>query len=229
MGTGGPTGKHAIDGSVNLCWSLKPRIIQGLEQLLEKQQALLKANKGARFTVWLAWLWAASCHWANVLSKSQCWLKEWTQQIFLASPLPPLIYVFNDQKQQNSSCAFTSTKYEMLQWKLTWGFPLGYMNIKTFCGKMLFRGREKIRLGFSCFNSSPDTSSFTWSRSALFLNLCNKRGIHISLWYVSLWYFAEDQVPMFPLRGADFLENYISHKASKHWSFFGHMMPVLFG
>lgn len=129
--------------------------MQGLEQLLEKQQALLKANKGARFTVWLAWMWAASCHWANVLSKSQCWLKEWTQQIFLASPLPPLIYVFNDQKQQNSSCAFTSTKYEMLQWKLTWGFPLGYMNIKTFCGKMLFRGREKNKTGFQLLQFQP--------------------------------------------------------------------------
>lgn len=118
--------------------SLKPRIMQEWEQLLEKQQVLLKASKGTRFSPWLPWLWSASYHWANVLSKSQCWLKEWTQQIFLASPLSPPIYVLDDQKQLNSSCAFTSTRYEMLQWKLTWGFPLGYKNIKTFCGKMLF-------------------------------------------------------------------------------------------
>lgn len=72
-------------------------------------------------------------------------------------------------------------------------------------------------------------SPFTWSQSALFLNLSNKTRIHISLWYVSLWYFAEDQMPMLPLTRADFLENYISHKASECWSFFGHLIPLLFG
>lgn len=118
--------------------SLKPRIMQEWEQLLEKQQVVLKARKVARFSAWLAWLWSASYHWANILSKSQCWRKEWTQQIFPSSRLPPSIYVLNDQKQLNSSCAFPSARYEMLRWKLTWDFPLGYTNIKTFCGKMLF-------------------------------------------------------------------------------------------
>lgn len=95
--------------------------------------------------------------------------------------------------------------------------------------KCYFRGREKIRLGFSCFSSSPNVSCFTWSQSALLLNLCNKTGIHISLWYVCLWYFAEDLEPMFPLKGVDFLENYISHKARKCRCSLGHTMPLLLG
>lgn len=141
-----------------------------LEQLLEKQQALLEASRGASFS---------DCKVLRVtvslLLKSQCRLKEWTQEIFFMSPLLPPIYGVDDQKQLNSSPALLAQGMTCCSKSLPVlgkdDFPLVCRNIKTFCRKMSGRGRGEIWLDFNCLNYSPNTVLLTRFQSTLFLKL----------------------------------------------------------